>query len=168
MECFVCGKQITNRHLCKRHLDILVKMLEKEEGVTLYPSWRHRCLICGEYKDRIIVEYPSIGYFCNRDIMEELDKYNQQRIKKSVDKTKECFVCGKLIEKGNLCKEHLEILVEMLKKGEGILLYPEWKHHCLICGEYKDRIMVEYPSIGYFCDRDIMLEADKYDKVDDE
>jgi predicted nucleic acid-binding Zn ribbon protein len=70
----------------------------------------------------------------------------------------ECYVCGKSLEMGFLCEEHARILLVMLEKGEGEVHDPTWKHHCLICGEYKDRRIVEYPDAGYFCDRDIREE----------
>jgi hypothetical protein len=75
MECYACGEKINSGYLCKRHAGELKGMLEKEDGKIANPDWKHHCLICGEHKDRIIIEYPSAGYFCDRDINEAWEHY---------------------------------------------------------------------------------------------
>jgi hypothetical protein len=71
----------------------------------------------------------------------------------------QCFVCGKKIEEGYLCNEHIQELKKMLLNERNVIKNPDFKHHCLICGEYKERVIIEYPSVGYFCDQDIETEA---------
>jgi hypothetical protein len=78
MECYVCGKNTTGQELCLEHVKILVTMLTKGEGVISHPDWRNHCAICGEFENRIIVEYPLIGYFCNKDILEIADRYQKE------------------------------------------------------------------------------------------
>lgn len=73
----------------------------------------------------------------------------------------ECFVCGKKLEGSYLCKEHSQKLKDMLKCNIGKVENPNFKHHCSICGEYLNRIIIEYPSVGYFCDKDIIEEWNK-------
>jgi hypothetical protein len=51
-------------------------MLDKKVGVVETPDFKHHCSICGEFEKRIIIEYPSVGYFCNIDIEEENERYS--------------------------------------------------------------------------------------------
>lgn len=74
----------------------------------------------------------------------------------------ECLVCSKLLEDGYLCEDHSRELYEMLTKGEGTIINPDWKSHCLICGEYQERVIVEFPSAGPFCNKDIVSEWERY------
>jgi hypothetical protein len=73
----------------------------------------------------------------------------------------ECFVCGKHIEEGFLCKEDSEMLHEMLHSRENIIINPDFRHHCSICGEYENRIVLEYQAI-YYCDIDIEEEYKRH------
>jgi predicted nucleic acid-binding Zn ribbon protein len=76
MQCFVCGKALDKGYLCKEHSQKLKRMLDKKVGVVENPDFRHHCSICGEFKERVIIEYPSVGYFCNVDIEEENERYS--------------------------------------------------------------------------------------------
>lgn len=67
----------------------------------------------------------------------------------------ECFICGKKIQQGYFCDEHLKELKEMLYLEKNIIKNPNERHHCMICGEYQDRVIIEYPNVGYICDKDI-------------
>lgn len=69
----------------------------------------------------------------------------------------ECFVCGKHIEEGCLCKEDSELLYNVLHSQDNIINNPDFRHHCSICGEYENRIIIEYKSV-YYCDIDIEEE----------
>ena len=62
---------------------------------------------------------------------------------------------------GYLCKKHALELKEMLVQKKGIVKNPDMRHHCLICGKYQDRVIIDYPSVGYFCDQDIEEEVKK-------
>jgi len=81
MECFICSKAIGCGYLCEQHARELKDMLENKIGVIETPDWRHHCLICGEHKNRIIIEYPSAGYFCDEDICEEWRKWLEHKDK---------------------------------------------------------------------------------------
>ena len=76
MQCFICAQKLVEGFLCKKHSAELHKMLELRLGVIDNPKMTHHCLICGEYRDRIIIEYHSVGYFCGRDIEEENNRYD--------------------------------------------------------------------------------------------
>jgi len=76
MECFVCSEKLNQGYLCRKHSEELKKMLEKREGIINSPNWKHHCLICGEHKGKVIVEYPQVGYFCDTDICEEWNRNN--------------------------------------------------------------------------------------------
>jgi hypothetical protein len=80
----------------------------------------------------------------------------------------ECYICSKKLpdETFNLCREHAQILYDMLNNEQNLIVDLDWRYHCLICGEYEDRTMVEY-SGGYFCDKDIREEWEKYQKIDE-
>jgi hypothetical protein len=75
MECFICGKVINEGYLCKEHSELLHNMLKSKEGVVNTPDSRHHCSICGKYEDRVIIEFPYAGYFCNIDIEEQYEIY---------------------------------------------------------------------------------------------
>lgn len=77
----------------------------------------------------------------------------------------QCFVCGMKIEEGYLCKKHTQELKKMLLNEQNVINNPDFKQHCLICGEYKERVIIEYPSVGCFCDRDIETEARRIQKM---
>ena len=77
----------------------------------------------------------------------------------------ECFVCSKNSGEGYLCEEHAKILKKMLDEKKGIVESPEWMHHCVICSEYQNRVLVEYTQAGYFCDRDINEEWNRYSSI---
>lgn len=70
MECFICGKALTEGYLCKQHAKELHSMLKDKRGIVCNPDFRHHCAICGEFKNRIIVEYKGVGFFCELDIEE--------------------------------------------------------------------------------------------------
>lgn len=74
----------------------------------------------------------------------------------------ECFVCSKPLSVGYLCEEHAKVLKERLELGEGIVEAVDQRYHCLICGEHENRIIIEYPDCGYFCDIDICEEYSRY------
>lgn len=76
MKCFICSKEINNGYLCGEHANELYNMLEQRKGVINTPDWRHHCLICGEFKERVILDYPQCGLFCDVDIIEEWKRYN--------------------------------------------------------------------------------------------
>jgi len=78
MECFVCSMELNEGYLCEKHAKILVEMLEKSDGIVEMPQWIDHCLICGQYEDRVIVEYPNCGCFCNKDIWAEWDRYKNE------------------------------------------------------------------------------------------
>ncbi|MCL2677878.1 MAG: hypothetical protein FWE85_02360 [Clostridiales bacterium] len=67
----------------------------------------------------------------------------------------QCYICGKELDKGYLCEEHRQELKRMIRKKENLIENPKFKHHCLICGEFKGRIIIDYPSVGPFCDEEI-------------
>lgn len=76
MKCFVCSKEVRHSYLCKEHADLLYEMLNNSIGKIVKPDWKYHCLICGEYKDRTIIEFPNSGYFCDKDIVAAYEKYN--------------------------------------------------------------------------------------------
>jgi hypothetical protein len=71
MECFVCGKQLSDGYLCRRHSSQLREKLIN--GVVIaQPASSQHCAICGSWKGKVIVEDDVTGtYFCAEDIMEE-------------------------------------------------------------------------------------------------
>jgi hypothetical protein len=74
----------------------------------------------------------------------------------------QCFICSKELPEGYLCEAHTKELYDMLQKGTNIILTPDWNNHCLICGEYVDKIIVDHPNCGPICDRDIREEFERY------
>jgi hypothetical protein len=77
MECFICSQKLENGYLCEAHAKELKKMLDMKVGLIAKPEWLHHCCICGEYDKRKIIEYRPVGYFCDKDILDECEKYNK-------------------------------------------------------------------------------------------
>ncbi len=77
MECFICKQKIDNGYLCEMHANELKEMLDNKVKTFENPDWKYHCLICGEHQERVIVEYPNAGYFCDKDIIEEWERYNK-------------------------------------------------------------------------------------------
>jgi hypothetical protein len=75
-----------------------------------------------------------------------------------------CFICGEKIEAGYLCEKHAKELYELLTAKKNTIQQPDFRYHCQICGEYENRIIVEYPRYGYFCDKDILEEWERIQK----
>jgi hypothetical protein len=71
-----------------------------------------------------------------------------------------CFICNKESKNVYLCEEHVKELYANLVNGQGRVEEPSFSHHCNICGEYENRIIIEHSDNGYFCDIDI-IEAYK-------
>jgi len=72
-----------------------------------------------------------------------------------------CYICGKE-DKGNFCLSHAKELKNKLDNNESCILKPEFKHHCLLCNEFIDRIILYDKNYGYFCNIDIVEEFNKY------
>jgi hypothetical protein len=85
MECFVCSKKLKNGYLCKEHASELYSMLEKGEGEVENPDWKSHCLICGEFEHRRLIDYPSAGPFCDKDIKEEWERNNKDEISEDAE-----------------------------------------------------------------------------------
>ena len=75
MECFICSKKLTEGHLCKEHATELINLVYDTENSELNNDWKKHCAICGEYENRIIIEYKNVGYFCEECIKEEIKRY---------------------------------------------------------------------------------------------
>lgn len=76
MECFICSKKLNEGYLCNEHANKLLAILNDIENLKINHDWKKHCSICGEYHNRIIVEYKGIGYFCEKCIKDELERYS--------------------------------------------------------------------------------------------
>jgi hypothetical protein len=74
MQCYVCGKESGSGYLCKEHAELLLYKLKLQQTIQS-PTFAYHCAICGEWKDRIIVEDENGMYFCDRDIFDECKRY---------------------------------------------------------------------------------------------
>lgn len=77
MKCHICSKKINKAFLCQDCCREGVEHLKNNIDIIENPDWRYHCLICGEYKDRKIVDFPS-GPICDKCIHEELENYNRK------------------------------------------------------------------------------------------
>lgn len=77
LKCFICSAEIKKGYLCKKHADELYEMLVNKKNIVSNPDWRYHCQLCGEFQNRIIIEYPSQGPFCDKDIIEEWESYHK-------------------------------------------------------------------------------------------
>lgn len=74
MECYICANKLENKYLCTKCYEMVIDMLQSKSNIVTNPKWEQHCLICGEYKDRIIIDVPNCGPICNRCV------YNQNEI----------------------------------------------------------------------------------------
>jgi hypothetical protein len=75
-----------------------------------------------------------------------------------------CFICNKESKHVHLCEEHAKELYANLVNGQRRVVEPSFSHHCNICGEYENRIIIEQSDNGYFCDIDIIEAYMAYSK----
>lgn len=81
-----------------------------------------------------------------------------------------CIICKKELHQKDifLCEEHTTCLSEILDKGEcngkqhKRIKKTEFKHHCAICGEYKNRVIVNYQEPFFICSICIKNAKKKY------
>ncbi len=80
-----------------------------------------------------------------------------------------CVICDvRLIYKDVfICESHAKELYKKLKKGENIIKLPSFKEHCMICGEWKNRIIINYPSWNYVCNICLKNALNKYKNGND-
>lgn len=77
MKCYVCSKKVKHSYLCKEHADLLYEMLMTNTGKIDSPDWRYHCSICGEHENRVIIDLPNSGFYCDIDIIDAQQRYNQ-------------------------------------------------------------------------------------------
>lgn len=81
-----------------------------------------------------------------------------------------CIICKKELNQQDvfLCEEHTVCLAEILDMGEykgkkyKRIENAEFKHHCAICGEYKKRVIINYPDPFFICSVCINSSREKY------
>jgi hypothetical protein len=71
LKCFICSEHTNEKYLCQEHCKELYQMLINRTNIIEKPEFKHHCMICGEYQDRIIINYPTWFYICNKDVLEE-------------------------------------------------------------------------------------------------
>lgn len=76
LECFICSQQLVKGYLCDQCATESLKMLNDKYRVNFKPEWNDHCLICGEYKNRTILNFPSCGPICDKCIMESFNSYD--------------------------------------------------------------------------------------------
>jgi len=64
-----------------------------------------------------------------------------------------CVICEKELYKKKiyLCEEHTEKALEIMQNET--IKNPKHEHHCAICGEWQNRIIINYPEWLYLCDK---------------
>jgi hypothetical protein len=65
----------------------------------------------------------------------------------------ECFICSEKLKKRHLCNQCSNLVDKMLETKSNIIKNPEWINHCLICGEYEERVIVDVSNCGPICDK---------------
>lgn len=63
----------------------------------------------------------------------------------------ECYVCSKKLDKEYLCEQCVNLILKMLEANTHVISNPKWENHCLICGEYEDRVIIDVPNCGPIC-----------------
>lgn len=76
-KCIICDKKLiqSDVFLCERHTKELDNNFKKEKNIINCPSFKEHCMICGEWKNRAIINYPEWNYVCNICLKNALDKY---------------------------------------------------------------------------------------------
>lgn len=79
-----------------------------------------------------------------------------------------CIICNIPLEfKGiYLCEIHTQELTNISHnkgKFQSIILYnPSFNEHCMLCGEWEDRIIINHPDWNYICDKCLFEAQTKY------
>ena len=68
-------------------------------------------------------------------------------------KEQKCIICDKELRNENifLCEEHTKDLLNKSLNDQDKIIKPDENQHCHICGEYKERTMLNYDSWLYVC-----------------
>lgn len=95
MECYICSTETSGTFLCEDCCSKGLDYLRNKVNIIKNPDWRYHCLLCGEYDDRIIVNFSS-GPVCDQCILGELEKYkinksnfNKYKVEETIDLSKE-------------------------------------------------------------------------------
>ena len=83
-KCIICNKELFQKdiYLCKKHTACLSVILDngkyngKQYKRIEKTEFKHHCEICGEYKNRVIVNYPDPFFICSMCIKSAKKKYN--------------------------------------------------------------------------------------------
>ena len=57
-----------------------------------------------------------------------------------------CYICNQATN-GYICKEHTKLLKKLFEDKVDVISTPEWKHHCVICGEHEERLIIDYEGV---------------------
>ena len=68
----------------------------------------------------------------------------------------ECFICSRRLEKGYLCSDCVVEALKKLNEKNRVNMNPSFHDHCLICGGYENRVILDFPSCGPICDKCIL------------
>lgn len=75
---------------------------------------------------------------------------------------KECYVCGKKLSNGYLCDDHILELVQMLNLNVDVMKEHDFRHHCIICGQFEERKIIYYKGLTFICSVCIDEHKNKY------
>jgi hypothetical protein len=78
LECNVCSKETSETFLCKDCCNQGLEYIESNKQIIENADWRYHCMICGEFEDRLIVNFPE-GPICNRCINEAFERYKSSK-----------------------------------------------------------------------------------------
>ena len=76
-KCIICNVKLVHSgvFLCERHTNKLEDNYKTEENIITTPTFKEHCMICGEWENRIIINYPEWNYICNVCLKNALDNY---------------------------------------------------------------------------------------------
>ncbi len=66
-----------------------------------------------------------------------------------------CIICDSELRHSGIfiCEHHTNVLNNFLEKSisEKIIKNPTFKNHCMICGEWENKIIINHPHWNFVC-----------------
>lgn len=79
-KCIICDKELIENGilLCESHTFQLYEIISNNQDTITNPSLREHCMICGEWDNRVIVNFPSWNYICNLCLKRAMKVYSHK------------------------------------------------------------------------------------------
>lgn len=77
-KCIICDKELTSKgvFLCESDTLKLYYKLNTKLDIINNPTFKEHCMICGEWENRVIINFPTWNYTCNVCLRRAMNIYS--------------------------------------------------------------------------------------------